>query len=174
MDAKPSSWTNLYLQPNPGTIMSLSLFSSSPHLNPSTLLRGLSETEAQLFVLVGTRSNHCSPYENPSLPSNHNPIGGAQLPLSLSSSIVNHNGLTCCTTPSKWIFGRKHTQNTEPQEWASLLVDFRPIEAGCCCHGLAGQGGSQVHDADDGFHAGEGAEGTTMLLSIEAVMISIT
>uniref|UniRef100_A0A0D3G7B4 Uncharacterized protein n=1 Tax=Oryza barthii TaxID=65489 RepID=A0A0D3G7B4_9ORYZ len=124
MDAKPSSWTNLYLQPNPGTIMSLSLFSSSPHLNPSTLLRGLSETEAQLFV--------------------PNPIGGAQLPLSLSSSIVNHNGLT----------------------W--------PIEAGCCCHGLAGQGGSQIHDADDGFHAGEGAEGTTMLLSIEAVMISIT
>uniref|UniRef100_A0A0D9ZYT8 Uncharacterized protein n=1 Tax=Oryza glumipatula TaxID=40148 RepID=A0A0D9ZYT8_9ORYZ len=154
MDAKPSSWTNLYLQPNPGTIMSLSLFSSSPHLNPSTLLRGLSETEAQLFV--------------------PNPIGGAQLPLSLSSSIVNHNELTCCTTPSKWIFGRKHTQNTEPQEWASLLVEFRPIEAGCCCHGLAGQGGSQVHDADDGFHAGEGAEGTTMLLSIEAVMISIT
>lgn len=62
----------------------------------------------------------------------------------------------------------------QPQEWASLLVDFRPIEAGCCCHGLAGQGGSQVHDADDGFHAGEGAEGTTMLLSIKAVMISIT
>uniref|UniRef100_A0A0E0L268 Uncharacterized protein n=1 Tax=Oryza punctata TaxID=4537 RepID=A0A0E0L268_ORYPU len=103
MDAEPSSWTNLYLQPNPGTILVLIL----PALEPK----------------------HLAP----------------------------------------WFVGNKGTI-----EWASLLVGFGPIEVGCRCHGLAGEGGSQVHDTDDGFHAGEGAEGTTTLLDIEAVMVSIT
>jgi hypothetical protein len=113
MDAKPSSWTNLYLQPNPGTIMSLSLFSSSPHLNPSTLLRGLLETEAQLFVPVGTRSNHRSPYENPPLPSNHVSHHDSQtlltpLPLSIASfgSVRNNKiGTSLC-------FGQKEPPNS--------------------------------------------------------------